>query len=783
MKQLFNLKSYIIFLSRNKVYTAINVFGLSISLMFVLLIGIYTWQEYSVNKQFPKADRIFVYAVEAHGNKFSGGHWKLQEHFRSRYPEIESSCALGGTGEVGYIMKDGDRKQYKTTFTDSTFFDIFDIPFVCGSKRQALADRLSAVVSEEFANSLFGSPEKALGQQLNMEDTLRFRISGVIPKIMNSSLPSSDIYIRYENVGLFNPALTSDGLNNATGAEVIFLAKPNTDLLSKVKDMNAFQKQFFWFFQLKDTNIKSFFIPFNKYYFAGISSSSGTLKTGDGKLVKILFVVGLVILLFAIFNYINLTTAQSNRRAREMATRRLMGAQRKGVIGKLIIESCVLCLISMLVAILLVYVVTPYVGKLLNTELQLAWLIHPVSILLNIVFILIVALLAGLIPATIISRARPIDIVRGTFRLAHKHTFSKMFIIVQNTITIVLIAATFTMSHQIHHMITLSRGFNTTGLIEVPVSMSDKTLMERWFNQLQRLTSVKNVTACAGTPYSGGNNETFDLNNKTISKQELIGDKEYMKIFGLGLERADATDKKEKVYVNKQMLAEEGLPANSRYYYSGKERIPIDGILKDFHIRGLESLQHPLCLRILDRKDFRSWSTVIQIQGNPVIAYQDVQRVFEEVFKTPLELDNPYIDQQIAAEYQSETRIATIVQLFSFIAILISLLGLIAMSTYFIQQRSKEIAVRKVFGSTSNQIRHGLIRTFLHYVLIAFAISVPTIWYFMSSWISQYTYRITWWPWIIVAGIIVLIISFSAVAVQSYMASNENPVKHIKDNQ
>ena len=231
------------------------------------------------------------------------------------------------------------------------------------------------------------------------------------------------------------------------------------------------------------------------------------------------------------------------------------------------------------------------------------------------------------------------------------------------------------------------------------------------------------------------------------------------------------------------MLAEEGLPANSRYYYSGKERIPIDGILKDFHIRGLESLQHPLCLRILDRKDFRSWSTVIQIQGNPVIAYQDVQRVFEEVFKTPLELDNPYIDQQIAAEYQSETRIATIVQLFSFIAILISLLGLIAMSTYFIQQRSKEIAVRKVFGSTSNQIRRGLIRTFLHYVLIAFAISVPTIWYFMSSWISQYTYRITWWPWIIVAGIIVLIISFSAVAVQSYMASNENPVKHIKDNQ
>ena len=139
MKQLFNLKSYIIFLSRNKVYTAINVFGLSISLMFVLLIGIYTWQEYSVNKQFPKADRIFVYAVEAHGNKFSGGHWKLQEHFRSRYPEIEGSCALGGTGEVGYIMKTvivNNIKQLLQTVLSSTYSIFLSFAAVNGRRWQ-----------------------------------------------------------------------------------------------------------------------------------------------------------------------------------------------------------------------------------------------------------------------------------------------------------------------------------------------------------------------------------------------------------------------------------------------------------------------------------------------------------------------------------------------------------------------------------------------------------------------------------------------------------------------
>ncbi|WP_314739262.1 FtsX-like permease family protein [Hoylesella pleuritidis] len=174
------------------------------------------------------------------------------------------------------------------------------------------------------------------------------------------------------------------------------------------------------------------------------------------------------------------------------------------------------------------------------------------------------------------------------------------------------------------------------------------------------------------------------------------------------------------------------------------------------------------------------WDLTIQVKGDLVNTYREIQRIYKEIYREDLVESHPYVDKQIEQAFEQDLKISRIVSVFAFIAILISLLGLVAMSTYFIQQRSKEIAVRKVFGSTSNQIRRSLIRTFLHYVLIAFAISVPTIWYFMSSWISQYTYRITWWPWIIVAGIIVLIISFSAVAVQSYMASNENPVKHIK---
>ena len=171
---------------------------------------------------------------------------------------------------------------------------------------------------------------------------------------------------------------------------------------------------------------------------------------------------------------------------------------------------------------------------------------------------------------------------------------------------------------------------------------------------------------------------------------------------------------------------------------------------------------------------------LVKVEGDEKEAYRLVQETYKKVYHEDLAQESPYLSQKIAEVYKEQTRIVRILTIFSFLAVLISLLGLVAMSTYFIQQRSKEIAIRKVFGSTSNRIRRDLIRTFLQYVAVAFVISVPVIWYFAGEWISQYSYRIVWWPWIIVAGILVLLISFCAVAVQSYMASNENPVKNIK---
>lgn len=177
----------------------------------------------------------------------------------------------------------------------------------------------------------------------------------------------------------------------------------------------------------------------------------------------------------------------------------------------------------------------------------------------------------------------------------------------------------------------------------------------------------------------------------------------------------------------------------------------------------------------------RPWYVTIKVKGDPIDALNEVKKVYKEVFREEMDTSRPvFVTDQIAEIFEKDIRTSKIVSLFAFIAIIISLLGLVAMSTYFIQQRAREIAVRKVFGSTGNQIRIRLIRTFMLYVGIAFVIAVPIVVHFMSKWIEQYSYRIVWWPWIVAAGVIVMLISLAAVAVQSWMASNENPVKNIR---
>lgn len=783
MKHILNLKSYLTFLSRNKVYTLINIFGLSVSLMFVILIAVYTTQEYNVDKMHSKADRIYSLGCEMKEGGITedvdGSHWKIQKYLKERYPEIEKTCAMS-TNETFINLPSGEKIKTKFLCTDSTFYQLFDFQLTEGDRNHVLDKLNSAVLTENFARKIFGS-ENPLGKVITYNDSIHLMVTGVAKEMKSSSIDNADIIARYENMKNINSSCTDDGMPNAFGAEVFILTKPNTHLETKVHDMKHYFKSFYWIYRLPDTETHVLLIPFKHLYFSKTESSGiGNTLRGDKTLVNILFAVGIVILLFSIINYINLTVAQAGSRAREMATRRLLGSQRKDIAMRLILECVLLCFVSLIIGILLALSAAPYAEKLLDTKLYMSSLFLPVHIVVLVLFVLLTGILSGIIPAIFISRAKPIEVVRGTFRHQTKMVFSKLLIILQCMITMVLTGISLTMVLQVQHLTKAPLGYQRNNIIGIDDPVVDSTQSATFLNAVKKLPCIKNASACEGYPLNRGNNNTVFYHGKSISFQVFKVDRQFMNIFGIPIEQDYHLDDEKGCYINQQAYRELGLKPGARHIPD--MNLDIRGIFKDFHIGDITKEQHPVLIYI--RKVIAyPWNFVIQITGNQEEAYRQIQKTYKDVFHLDLDSDHPFIDQQIQQAFDQQTRMSKIISLFAGIAILISLLGLVAMSTYFIQQRNKEIAVRKVFGSNSRQMLTRLVRTFLSYVLIAFVLAVPIIWYFMNGWLSGYSYRIPLSPWIfLVSGLFCMVISVGAVFIQSYRASHENPILHIKEN-
>ena len=708
-----NIKSYITFLSRNKVYTAINVFGLSLSLMFVMLIGVYVWQEYSVDRQHSKAERIYTLGIDMGGDdRVIGVSRQVAPYLKSRYPEIEMTCGVARDETLIYINDYQLVKKYGL-YVDSTFFQIFDFPLVRGDCRSVLRGKDDCVVTEDLARQLFGDSDP-IGKHLKLGYYNKvLKVTGVMKEMENSSLQKADFVCRFEHVS--NESLVK-GLNNAVGSDLYVLAKPNTDFGAKAADITQYFKEFFWIYQLEDMEAKAIVLPLSEQYFTEIRDCNRYTSRGSLKLVKMLFASCLVVLLFAVFNYINLTVAQSGRRSREMAMRRLLGSRRSGIVRRLMFESIMLCLFSLALSLLFAAAFAPFFSQLLETKLLLAEAITPLSIGGLLLFALLLGAAAGVFPAVVISRAEPIEVVRGTFAHHTRMVFSRVFIVLQNVITIVMIAVALTMSLQMRHIINAPMGFNKDNVV-VLGNTGDSIQASTFCKEVEKLACVKLVSASMGTPSDGGNNSTMTLDSKkTVSLQLLFGDRNFLEIYGLKPKKENTDGSNIKLYVTEQTLREMGNEFYELHWENmlgdrGKDINPhACGVLNDFHIHNIEEATHPMLIFIVDKIKY-PWNFSVLITGNPIESFDQIKNIYKKVYNFDMPDESPFIDQQISAYYTESIRLSHIVSLFATMALLVSLLGLVAMSTYFIQQRQKEIAVRKVFGSSSSQVCRKLIRT------------------------------------------------------------------------
>ncbi len=790
---MIDLKAFGVFLSRNKFYTLVNVVGFSVSLMFVILIMLYARQEYSIDKCIDKADRIYTVCTyngdDEHMDCCEGSHWYTQRTIQKTFPQVEMTCGVAYSDrEVG---AGGKTLQTEVAFVDSTFFRMFSIPLVQGSAAHALDDMKAAVVSEEFARTAWPG-ENPIGKRIQIDgmDDLFVHVTGVYPGMEGTSFGQADIIMRFEYVRYVNDYLTASHMGNATCTSVFILARPGHDLSTQGAAFDKMYKDMgFWYYTMEGSNTHTRLVRFSDRYFSDTASSANdehqSLR-GNRRLVNILFAAGLVILLFSVFNYINLSTAQSGKRAREMATRRLMGAQRRDIVLRLTVEGVLMCLLSLVLGAAMAWAACPYVSGLLGTDIHMSGLLDPLFLVGLLAMALLVGGVSGGVPAAIISRVRPIDVVRGTFRLKTRMTLSRLFIVLQNVATIVMVAAALSIWMQTRHLIHAPMGYDLQHLMVLPSISGDTTKVQTFIGEVRKLSCVQSAALSMGWPLQGGNNNTITHEGHPVSLQVMYGDSCFFKTLGLKIAQDNhQADPTQGIWVNRQFLAEMGITASDRFINEpalNEGPLPINGILEDFKIRTITSDQHPVFV-VIGNRIYNPWHYLVRVKGDEAEALSQVDKVYSKVFQRSIaDYDSrPFATQKMAGWFVQEQQLSTIVALFALVAILISVLGLVAMSTYFIQQRQREVAVRKVFGSTSTQIRRRLTGMFLMYAVVAFVVAAPLAYWLIGRWMTTFSYRIEWWPLILAAGGVCLLTSFLAVIVQSQMAATVNPVEHIKD--
>ena len=773
------MKSFWNFLKKNKLYGAINIIGLTVSMAFVLLLAVYVQRQLSTDSFQENADRIFVIANE---NDLTMGYW-LDKHLKNQFPEIEKGCCVANMSSASPFHIDGEGGVVvhgRMMSADSTFFDIFSYELAAGSKADWHVSWDRCMISEEFANAHFGDKDP-IGRQLYSEEGgTNLTVCGVMKDFGNSVLKTPDVLVRGEMMPKTNPA-HDEYMSNAAGGICFVMTYPGADLSAKKGDLLNWLEENFWVYKSNHDQVR--IIPLRELYFLdeGNFDWSETVQTGNRDFVNLLLAMCLLLLAFAVLNYINMTTALTGFRAKEMATRRLVGADKSGIFLKVIAESTIICGISMLLAILLAEGLAPLASRLLAYPVSIFKAVSPVNVLLVLAFIAVLGILAGIVPALLIQRAQPIEIVRGTLRLKTKTVYSKVIIVLQNVVSVVMLVSALTMGLQIRHLITADLGYNTKDILVIENDFGQSGQLRPLLDRLREETCVEEVGQGNGIPLEGTNNVTMEVGTGNwVSFQQIQGDDKYFQILGL----KEKQDNHQRAWwLNEYAFKLIGIDESETEYVTSMDgSLPIGGVYYDFKVRPLESAQSAAMVYNWKESpdDNYPWVLVVKTNGDQNAARKKVEAVVEEVFPGRAFV-GAYIEEMIEDGFKDESRVLNIVLIFTLLSILVSALGLFAMSSYYMQQEIRSVSVKKVFGAEYSGVLKDLVLAFMKMMGIAFVIGVPIAWFIMKRWLSGYGHRISlhWWIFVL-AGLVVALIAIISVLYQSVKTARTNPAEALK---
>ena len=787
------MKSYLKFLSRNKLYTAIEAVGLVISIAFVILIGNYVWQQYSIAHENPIGDR--VYAV---GNgQYVALSWWDKAEFDAKIPEAEAVCRVSSREEITI----GESKvQGIMIQVDPEFFEIFPNYQLLEGNLEEYGLKGHCLISESFARKHFtGSP---IGKQLSMENYFAgeesFTVCGVYKDFSGTMMPPSDILSNPE----YDAAYSSGRIHpfSTIGQYVTLIkVKEGTDREALAKKVEDICKEHYDSNFVKSTQIYT--VP--ELYF---NPEQWIFHRGNKSVLQTLLVVVLLLLASAIFNYVNLSLALSGKRAKEMATRRLLGAPQGSIIWKYIGESILFTAVCFALALLLSWALLPIMNELLlnvTTDTGNTWMYIPVTLGLSAgtvaayaLAIVLIGTLAGIAPALFASRFAPIDIVRGTFRRRSKMMFSKVFIVFQNTVSVILIAMAILMEAQLGHMMHRPLNARSEGLYSLGFYARDYSEVEPLVDRLNRIPEVKRVAFGLGFPGQMNMGLGFKAPDGTHHQTQVIAcTPEYFEMLGLKVVKDFGTPRENSVWMSQSLANEIELSDTTMTYYAGKFQVNginteyVGGVFEDIptsDATASDPTTNSAIIMAPAQSILYGNGLMIEVEGDKRTADKAIMEAYaaysEEKNGTYVEPDqNGYIMDVLNRQLLPVKMALRLVELFMVLSVLIALLGLLAMSAYYSGENTKSIAVRKVFGSDVSRETRRTVKDYMVLMGIACIIGIPVSVWMAGKYLSRYTYRIEnyWWIFVL-AMVLTFAMAFGSVLWQTLKAAKTNPATELK---
>lgn len=794
------MKYFFRFLKNNPLYAVINVVGLALSLMFVILIGDYTYRQFSIDKWHRNHERIYVLGTENRNSLMS---WPDCAHsLKDRYPEVEDVCCIYmHNGKIKHEDKVYEESQGDNAgnimLADSNFFRFFDFKMIDGDRETALDSPEKCVVTESLAKALFPDGN-ALGQPLQIEGTryvlvsddngdpydssLVYTVSGVIKDLDKTVfLNETAVIANFERAPqvlgyrLRNDLMASGPL----GSTLSFLMlRPGASLEDKIEDLTSYCIESIPVFNFYG-NTKAAIIPLDDLMFAPQNTGAG-LQTGDKSLLGILLAVVLAILLFAVTNYINLTVANTGFRAKEMATRRLLGSNGLGISLELIGESTLMVFISFIIGGALALLLEDKMAVLFKGKIDILKDINLATVSVSLVFIILTGVISGIMPTVSLSRYKPIDVVKGSFRYHSKMVLSRIFIILQNVITMTMMAATLTILLQMSHLVKAPLGYNTENIFRVS---SDNPEVMR--NALKSQPFVQEIGSFSGTSLDGNYcsmSTRKDKDNNNLLVYLTTWDKEFIDIMGINLVKDNHLSGDVK-YINEELAGKLSLgDGESEVTWGDGSVTQVAGVFSNFHMTNILDPYQPFMITVKDTDEIEDPNFMVKTNGDP-LAWKKLCDLVKEVDGSTEDIDWKVqsIESSVKASLTEEKNTMRVVGIFTGVAVLISVLGFIGMSLFFIRQRRKEIGVRRIMGSTTNEVLSLLLTKFCAPLLVSFIFAVPLSWFIMDKWLESFSYRIGLSPWIFIAsGAVSLLIAVVSIFFQTLHAAHSNPADAIR---